>query len=56
MMKCSYCSAEIQKGKGIMYVYNNGIVKYYCSSSCYKNDMMNRKPNKKIISSRKKKY
>ncbi|MEM0106747.1 MAG: hypothetical protein QXD11_02105 [Candidatus Micrarchaeaceae archaeon] len=52
-MKCSYCSSEIEKGRGIMYVYNNGTIKYYCSSSCYKNDMMKRKINKKIIKGKK---
>jgi ribosomal protein L24E len=39
-MKCSRCSSEIKKGEGTMYVHNTGIVKYYCSSRCYKNDVL----------------
>ncbi len=49
-MKCSYCSAEIQKGRGIMYVYKIGNVSYYCSSKCYKNDIvLKRKISKKNV-------
>ena len=39
-MKCSYCSGEVPKGRGIMYVYKTGNVSYYCSSKCYKNDVV----------------
>ncbi|MGC8537415.1 MAG: 50S ribosomal protein L24e [Candidatus Micrarchaeia archaeon] len=47
-MKCAYCSAEIKKGTGTMFVYNTGLIKYYCSSRCFKNDVqMKRKFNKK---------
>lgn len=49
-MKCSYCSAEVQKGRGIMYVYKIGTVKYYCSSKCYKNDVvLKRKISRKNV-------
>ncbi len=37
-MKCSYCSGDIRKGAGMMYVHNSGVIRYYCSSRCYKND------------------
>ncbi len=47
-MKCSYCSSDIKKGTGIMYVYNNDVIKYYCASRCYRNDVIvKRKFNKK---------
>lgn len=47
-MKCSYCSSEIRKGEGTMYVYNNGTIRYYCKARCMKNDsVMKRKYNKK---------
>ncbi len=51
-MKCSYCSAEVPKGGGIMYVYKIGNVSYYCSSKCYKNDVvLNRKISSKNVAS-----
>ena len=36
-MKCSFCGKEIPKGKGIMYVKNDGKVLYFCSRKCEKN-------------------
>ncbi len=58
-MKCSYCSNDIRKGTGMMYVYNSGVIKYYCSARCYKNDAVlgrkfNRKENKSKAKGRKK--
>jgi len=47
-MKCSYCSGNLVAGSGMMYVYNSGTIRYYCSSRCYKNDVvLKRKFNKK---------
>ncbi len=52
-MKCSYCSSEVPKGSGIMYVYKNGTVMYYCSSKCYKNDIvLKRKISSKNVATR----
>lgn len=52
-MKCSYCTAEIEKGTGMMYVRKNGTVRYYCSTRCYKmNTFHNRTPSKKEIAER----
>lgn len=49
-MKCSYCTAEMEKGTGFLYVRKNGNIKYYCSNRCYKlNVVYNRKPNRKEI-------
>lgn len=49
-MKCSYCTTEIEKGTGMMYVRKSGAIKYYCSSRCYKFDVVfKKKPNMKEI-------
>lgn len=49
-MKCSYCSSEIKKGRGLMYVYNTGAVKYYCSGRCFTNNVkLKRKFNTKEV-------
>lgn len=49
-MKCAYCQAEIKRGTGMMYIYKTGDIVYYCSGSCYKNDIaMGRKMNKKLL-------
>ena len=50
-MKCAYCSTEIKKGTGLMYVYRIGDTAFYCSNSCFKNRVvMRRKPNRKLVS------
>ncbi len=47
-MKCAFCSEELPKGSGIMYVYKTGNIEYYCSSRCYKNGIiLHRKINPK---------
>ncbi len=47
-MKCSYCSKEIKKGTGILYVFKTGKVNYFCSNRCYVNSIvLRRKYNKK---------
>jgi large subunit ribosomal protein L24e len=49
-MKCTYCTQEIAKGTGMMYVYKTGTLNYFCSRRCYKNGVvMKRKLNKKEI-------
>lgn len=51
-MKCSYCSKEIPKGTGTMYVTRAGAIKYYCSSRCFKsNTKIHKKINKKEVAS-----
>jgi large subunit ribosomal protein L24e len=42
-MKCSYCTQEIEKGTGLMYVRKTGAVKYYCSDRCYNFDSVQHK-------------
>ena len=35
-MKCSYCTQDIEKGTGLMYVRKNGDIRYFCSDRCFK--------------------
>ncbi len=54
-MKCTYCSSEVKKGTGIMYVHKIGTVNYFCSSRCYKSAILvKRKLNRKNIPTMKK--
>ncbi len=47
-MKCSRCGVEIGKGKGTMFVYRTGDIRYFCSGRCYKGDIKHkRRFNKK---------
>lgn len=45
-MKCSFCSANIQKGTGKMFVRGDGSIFYFCSSKCEKNFGLGREPKK----------
>lgn len=36
-MKCSFCSTNIEKGTGKMFIHSGGKISYYCSSKCSKN-------------------
>lgn len=52
-MRCSYCSADIKKGTGILYVYKTGNTAYYCSNRCFKNSVvLGRKINPKLVRQR----
>ena len=47
-MKCSYCSKEVRKGTGTMFVHKTGAISYFCSGRCYKNSIiLQRKINRK---------
>ena len=49
-MKCTYCSTEIRKGTGTMYVHRTGSVEYFCSNRCFKSrTVMRRKLSKKVL-------
>lgn len=49
-MKCSYCSKEIEKGTGMMFVKKMGAIKYYCSKRCFKFDVkFKKKVNQKEV-------
>ena len=37
MAKCSFCREEIGKGKGTMFVKNDGKILWFCSNKCEKN-------------------
>ncbi|MDG7001199.1 MAG: 50S ribosomal protein L24e [Nitrososphaerota archaeon] len=45
--KCSFCSRPIALGTGIMYVRNDAVTFWYCSSKCRKNStVLKRDPRK----------
>ncbi|MCD6575790.1 MAG: 50S ribosomal protein L24e [Nanoarchaeota archaeon] len=47
MPKCTFCGKEIPQNKGIMYVKNDGKVRWFCSSKCEKNALkLKRNPRK----------
>ncbi len=49
-VKCSYCTTEIEKGTGMIYVRKNGAIRYYCTKRCFRlNIVHDRRPNKKEI-------
>lgn len=49
-MRCSYCSNEIRKGTGTIYVFKTGAINYFCSNRCYKNAIiLHRKPRQKEL-------
>lgn len=50
LVKCSYCSADIEKGTGFAYVRKTGVIRYYCSQRCYRfNILHNRKIRRKEV-------
>lgn len=54
-MKCTYCSNELKKGTGTMFVYANGTINYFCSNRCYKSAIFTkRKLNPKVLRTAKK--
>lgn len=47
-MKCSFCSKDVEKGKGLRFVKKDGKVLDFCSLKCEKNMLkLKRKPAKK---------
>lgn len=49
MPKCAYCSGDLKKGTGLMYVYRTGNIAYYCSNTCFKNHVrLGRKISRKL--------
>lgn len=37
MVKCNFCGSELSKGKGKMFVKNDGKIFYFCNSKCESN-------------------
>jgi len=37
MVKCSFCSSELEKGTGKMYIKTDAKIFYFCSRRCEKN-------------------
>ena len=38
-MKCSFCSTNIEKGTGKIFIHSTGKISYYCSRKCEKNQL-----------------
>ncbi len=52
-MKCTYCSNDIKKGTGMMYVHKTGAINYFCSRRCFRSSIhMKRKINPKELRKR----
>lgn len=47
-MKCSFCSSEIEKGKGLLYVRKDGKVLSFCSRKCRVNMLQLKRKTHKI--------
>jgi large subunit ribosomal protein L24e len=45
-MRCVFCNKLQQPGQGIIFVYSDGRVVYFCSSKCRRNYRMKRDPKK----------
>ncbi|MBW2982110.1 50S ribosomal protein L24e [Candidatus Woesearchaeota archaeon] len=56
MAKCTFCSKDIEKGTGKMFVTKAGKILHFCSNKCEKNMFkLKRKPsNLKWVTSKKK--
>ena len=49
-MKCSFCTKEIEKGTGLMYVKKIGTIRYFCTKRCFKSEIkMKKKVSQKEI-------
>jgi large subunit ribosomal protein L24e len=46
MPNCSFCGRRILENEGLMFVPNDGKIKWYCSSKCEKNVKLGRIPRK----------
>lgn len=44
--KCSFCGGKLEPGTGVMFVKNDGMVLFFCSSKCERNHKLGRKPQK----------
>ncbi len=40
MEECSFCKKKVAKNNTLMFVKNDGKIRFYCSSKCEKNDKM----------------
>lgn len=46
MPTCSFCGRHIMENEGLMFVQNDGKIRWYCSSKCEKNVKLGRIPRK----------
>ncbi|MEM2960815.1 MAG: 50S ribosomal protein L24e [Candidatus Bathyarchaeia archaeon] len=45
---CSFCGREFPAGTGMLYVRNDGMVLWYCSSKCRKNSLKLKRDSRKL--------
>lgn len=45
---CSFCGEEIAPGHGLMYVRNDGVLLWFCSSKCEKNSLKLKRDSRKL--------
>ncbi|RLG91794.1 MAG: 50S ribosomal protein L24e [Candidatus Hecatellales archaeon] len=45
---CSFCGKEFPPGTGMMYVRNDGVILWYCSSKCRKNSLKLHRDSRKL--------
>lgn len=48
LKKCSFCGGDVPLGDGMMLVFNDGSVQWYCSSKCRKNARKLRRDARKL--------
>jgi large subunit ribosomal protein L24e len=48
MVKCVFCGKDEDSYKGIHVIWNDGMVRYYCSGKCRKNAMVLKRDKRKI--------
>jgi len=45
---CSFCGNKFPAGTGIMYVRNDGLVLWFCSSKCRKSSVIMKRDSRKF--------
>jgi len=45
---CSFCGMDIEPGTGMIYVRNDGVLLYFCSSKCRRNALLLRRRARKL--------
>ncbi|HKW03658.1 MAG TPA: 50S ribosomal protein L24e [Nitrososphaerales archaeon] len=46
--KCSFCGRPVLLGQGVMYVRNDAVTFWYCSTKCRKNAMILKRDPRKL--------
>jgi len=46
--KCSFCGQRVEPGTGLVFVRNDGSMRWFCSSKCRKNSIKLRRNPRKV--------